>query len=91
MHGKPVDGIEPLVRSYREFGSMGKIHSFDIIDLAVYEFDVVSICHMRFEVDCEIESGRIREEGLEAYVIDTYGAAPRVVWRTQIATNANDA
>ena len=89
--GEPVVGIESMVQSYRQFVSMGTIHAFDITNLAVYEYGTVSMCHMRFEVDYEMESGRFREEGMEVYAIDTSGADPRVVWRTQIATKSSDA
>lgn len=83
--GEPIMGIEPMVQSYRQFVSMGTIHSFDITNVTMYEYGAVSMCHMRFDVDYEIESGRFREEGLEVYAIDTSDADPRVVWRTQIA------
>ncbi len=88
---EPIVGIEPMIESYRQFVSMGTIHAFDITNLTVYEYGTFSMCHMRFEVDYEIESGRFREEGLEVYAIDTSGAGPRIVWRTQIAMKPSDA
>lgn len=87
---EPIVGIDPMVQSYRQFVSMGTIHAFDITDLTVYEYGTLSMCHMRFKVDYEIESGRLREEGLEIYAIDTSAADPRVVWRTQIAIKPSD-
>ena len=88
---EPIVGIEPMVQSYRQFESIGTTHAFDIRNLTVYEFGAVSMCHMRFDVDYEMESGRFREEGLEVYAIDTSDTAPKVVWRTQIVMNPSDA
>lgn len=48
------------------------------------------MCHLKFEVDYEIESGRFREEGLEVYAIDTSGQKPKVVWRKQLTLQTND-
>ena len=81
---RPIVGIEPMVQSYREFGSIGTIHGFDITDLTLYYYKPVAICNLRFDVDYEIESGRFREHGLDVYVIDTSGSKPKVVWRTQV-------
>lgn len=81
-----IVGVEPMIQSYRQFGSVGTIHAFDTTNLTIHRIGAVSICHMCFEVDYEIESGRFRERGLEIYVIDTADDDPRVVWRTQIAT-----
>lgn len=88
---QPIEGIEPMVESYRQFGSMGTIHKFDITDLKLYHYESVAICHMQFEVDYEIESGRFREQGLEVYAIDTSGPKPKIVWRTQVTLDADQA
>ena len=87
---KSIVGVEPMIRSYRQFGALGKVHAFDITALAVYEYGATAMCHVRFEVDYDMKSGRFREEGLEVYAIDTSGTKPRVVWRTQIAIDPND-
>ena len=87
---QPMVGVEPMVESYRQFGSMGTIHEFSITDLAVYEYESVAICHMQFEVDYEIESGRFQEQGMEVYAIDTSGGMPKIVWRSQVPRNAKE-
>ncbi len=87
---QPIEGIEPMVESYRQFGSSGMIHRFDIMDIVLYRYESVTICHMRFEVDYEIESGRYREKGLEVYAIDTSGSNPLIVWRSQIALETDE-
>ena len=69
---------------------MGTIHKFHINNLTTYDFELLTICHMQFDVDYEIESGRFREEGLEVYTIDTSGSKPKVVWRSQVALNTDD-
>ncbi len=88
---KPIEGIESMVESYRQFGSFGTIHGFDIADLNFYHYESVTICHMQFEVDYEIESGRFQESGLEIYVIDTSGPKPKIIWRSQVTLNADEA
>lgn len=88
---KPIVGSESMVQSYRQFGSMGTIHVFEITDLSLHHYSSVTMCHMRFHVDYEIESGRYREDGIDVYAIDTSGPKPKVVWRTQIALVAEDA
>ena len=88
---EPIVGIEPMVQSYRQFVSMGTIHAFNITGLRVYEYGTISMCHMQFEVDYEMKTGRFREEGLEVYAIDTSGADPKVIWLTQIVMKPGDA
>ncbi len=85
----PVVGIGPLVESYRQFGSSATLHKFDITEITLYSWNNLTMCHLKFEVDYEIESGRFREEGLDIYAINSSGIKPKVVWRTQLALQAN--
>ncbi|NOZ60333.1 MAG: hypothetical protein GXO74_01490 [Calditrichaeota bacterium] len=85
----PIVGIEPMVESYRKFGSSCTIHKFAIAEITLYSWKKVAMCHLKFEIDYEIKSGRFREEGLEIYAIDTSGAKPKVVWRTQLTLQTN--
>ena len=88
---EPIVGIEPMIQSYRQFDSVATVHAFEIHDLTAYEFGALAICHLRFEVDYEMESGRFHEKGLEVYAIESSGTGPRVVWRTQIAREQDSA
>jgi len=88
---QPIVGVESMIQSYRQFGSMGTIHAFHILALTLYEFGSITMCHLRFDVDYEIESGRFREKGVEVYAIDASGLQPKVIWRTQLPLNENDA
>lgn len=85
---RAVAGVEAMVESYRQFGSMATIYSFDINEMAVYEFGETFICHMQFSVDYEIESGRYQEKGLEVYTIKNDGHSFKIIWRTQISLNS---
>jgi hypothetical protein len=80
-----IIGCDAIIKSYREFGSMGKIHLFDITSIDIYHFGELFIAHMGFEVDYEIPSGRFKEEGIEVYALipvkDTY----QIVWRNQVS------
>ena len=87
---QPIEGIEQMVESYRQFGSFGTIHEFDITDLKFYHYGSVAMCHMQFKVDYEIETGRFQESGLEIYAIDSSGPKPIIVWRSQVTLNANE-
>jgi len=80
---KPVIGIEPMVESYCQFAAMGTIHAFNIIDTAVHEFESAAVCHVRFEVDYEIEAGRFQEQGMEIYTVEYSDSKPKIIWRTQ--------
>ncbi len=82
-----VVGIEEMVESYRQFASTATIHSFTIKKIDCYERGRIAMCHVHFEVDYEVESGRFQEEGLEVYTIDLSGRGPKVLWRMQIAIN----
>jgi len=81
---QPIQGVEAMVESYRQFGAMGTIHAFEIKKVDVFETDGAAMVHMLFFVDFEIEAGRFQEEGMEVYTVDVFGDNPLVVWRTQI-------
>ena len=88
---EPVTGVENMVDSYRQFGSMGTIHSFNMTGISTYEFDETIICHMQFDIDYEIESGRFKEKGLEIYILKETNNAYKIIWRTQINLSAENA
>jgi hypothetical protein len=85
---KPIVGVELMVESYRQFGAAGTIHSFQVLSMDTFVFDTTVMCHLEFDVDYEISSGRFRERGIEAYTIDISGPDPRITWRTQIPLSA---
>ena len=86
---EPVAGVSSMVESYREFGSLGVVHGFEILGVVVHEFGPLAVCEMTFTIDYEAEAKRFRERGLEIYVLDTSGDDPRIVWRTQIPGGAS--
>jgi hypothetical protein len=79
-----IVGIDPMLESYRRFGSLGTVHSFEILNVGVYPFEKLAVCQMSFTIDYEIEAERFKETGLEVYALDTSGEEPRIVWRTQM-------
>ena len=88
---KSIVGIESMIESYRQFGTMGTIHKFNISDISVYEFESTVVCHVQFDVDYEIDAGRFQEQGLEVLTVESVGAKPKIVWRTQAAFKAEEA
>ncbi len=87
---KSIVGAEAMVESYREFGAMGKLHAFDIVAIESHTYTGVVICHLTFNVDYEIDSGRFTESGIETYAIDITGTHPKVVWRSQATVEDSD-
>ncbi|MDX1438952.1 MAG: nuclear transport factor 2 family protein [Rubricoccaceae bacterium] len=81
---EPVESVEAIVESYRQFGASATIHSFTIEQIRVYDFKTVALCQMGFDIDYEIESGRYREHGMEVYVVENSGHDPKIIWRTQV-------
>ena len=81
---QPVVGVDAMVESYREFGSLGIVHSFEILEVVVHEFGPLAVCQVSFVIDYEMQARRFRENGLEVYALDTSRETPQVVWRTQI-------
>ena len=79
----PIIGKELVIDSYRQFAKVGTVHTFDILDITLHEYEHTTVCDMLFEVDYELDSGRYHERGLEVYVIDTSGSKFNVLWRTQ--------
>jgi len=86
--GKAMVGVGPMVESYREFCAMAHVHGFEIDEVVTFPFGDAVMCHAHFTVDYEIPSGRFQEEGMEIYLVDTSGPAPRILWRTQSAIAA---
>jgi hypothetical protein len=81
-------GVEPMVASYREFCSMARVHRFELLDVALFPFGGLVMCHAHFSVDYEIPSGRFEEEGMEIYAIAASGPSPTILWRTQMPLKA---
>ena len=83
--GLPIAGRTAVVASYQEFAEAATLHDFEITSLDCHPFDGATVCHMRFEIEYEIEHGRFRESGLEVYVVtnDAEAARPVIVWRSQ--------
>ena len=82
--GVATVGAEAMVESYQQFGSLAKVHGFDVLDVELHARGPVVMAHARFLVDYEISTGRYKETGLEVYAVDVSGSAPKVVWRTQV-------
>jgi len=81
----PIAGVEPMVQSYRDFGEMGTIHAFKTLEVKVYDYADVCMCHMRYAVDYEIEAGRFSEQGQEIYAVVGAQTDPKIVWRAQVS------
>jgi hypothetical protein len=92
--GAPIVGRAAVVASYLEFAKAATLNEFVVSSLDVYPFDGATVCHMRFEIDYQINTGHFRESGLEIYVVTDSPAdsradstsdatQPTIVWRSQ--------
>ena len=88
--GHPFFGADAMVESYREFGSVGKVHFFQIRECLVHIYGAIAIGLIRFESDYQIGPDRFFEKGLEQYTIDLSGTTPKVIWRAQMPLEAVD-
>jgi ketosteroid isomerase-like protein len=89
--GAPITGRGEVVASYQEFADAATLHEFQVTSMDTFVFDDTAVCHMRFEIEYETDSGRFRESGLEIYVVvnatsDT--TQPAIVWRSQAVLDA---
>jgi len=85
---RSIVGREAIVDGYRQFGSMGKVHEFAVKRVEVHTYAALALCHLRFEIDYEINQQHFRESGTEVYVLSKTEQDWQVVWRTQIAQSA---
>lgn len=84
-------GAGPLVESYRQFGSAAVVHAFEIKEITLFEHEAVVMGHLKFTIDYELPHGRFQESGLDVYAIATTGPQPKVIWRTQVRLEREDA
>jgi ketosteroid isomerase-like protein len=82
--GVTTVGAKGMVESYQQFGSMARVYGFEVTSVELHARGHIVMAHARFSVDYEISMGRYKEKGLEVYAVDVSGAAPSVVWRTQV-------
>jgi ketosteroid isomerase-like protein len=89
--GEPIVGRAAVVTSYRDFFEAANLHEFQTTSLETYAFDSTAVCHMRFEIEYTIDSGRFRETGLEVYVLTiptSQETQPVIIWRSQAVLEA---
>jgi ketosteroid isomerase-like protein len=89
--GAPIIGRDNVVASYQEFADAATLHEFRITSTDTFVFDSTAVCHMRFEIEYETDSGRFRESGLEIYVVanaTSDAAQPAIIWRSQAVLDA---
>ena len=73
-----------MVESYRQFASLGSVHSFEVEGISFYAIDEVNaVCLFSFGVDYSVNEERFIEKGMETYIVADYAAFPRIMWRSQ--------
>ena len=87
--------IEKLVRSLNQAWMESRyddLYQYFHPDVAIesHTYTGVVICHLTFNVDYEIDSGRFTDSGVETYAIDITGTHPKVVWRSQATVESSD-
>ena len=81
--GEPIVGRRAVIDSYREFSTAATLHEFTINSLDVFDFKTTAVVHMRFVVEFSLGEQRLREGGLEVYLLDLINTEPVIVWRSQ--------
>ncbi|MCZ6640467.1 MAG: nuclear transport factor 2 family protein [Gammaproteobacteria bacterium] len=81
--GEPIHGRNAVIGSYGDFASAATLHDFIVSSLEVFEFATTAVVHMRFVVEFSLQDQRLREGGLEIYVLNIVDGEPSIVWRSQ--------
>ncbi len=88
--GEPIQGRSAVIDTYRDFASAATLHEFVIDSLEVFDFTTTAIVHMRFVVEFSLQDQRLREGGLEIYVVKIADAKPAIVWRSQTILDSRE-
>jgi len=81
--GEPILGRAAVIGSYDDFATAATLHEFVISSIEVFEFATTAVVHMRFVVEFSLQEQRLREGGLEIYVLNIVDGEPSIVWRSQ--------
>ena len=81
--GEPIQGRSAVIDTYHDFVSAAMLHEFVISSLEVFDFATTAVVHMGFVVEFSFQEQRLREAGLEVYVLNISDAEPEIVWRSQ--------
>ena len=81
--GEPIHGRSAVIETYKDFASSATLHEFVIDSLEVFDFSATAVVHMRFVVEFSLGDQRLREGGLEVYVVNIADDDPAIVWRSQ--------
>ncbi len=81
--GEPIQGRSAVIDTYHDFASAATLHEFVISSLEVFDFATTAVVHMGFVVEFSLQEQRLREAGLEVYVLNIADAEPEIVWRSQ--------
>ncbi len=81
--GEPIQGRSAVIDTYHDFASAATLHEFVISSLEVFDFATTAVVHMGFVVEFSFQEQRLREAGLEVYVLNIADAEPEIVWRSQ--------
>ena len=81
--GEPIQGRSAVIDTYHDFASTATLHEFVISSLEVFDFATTAVVHMGFVVEFSLQEQRLREAGLEVYVLNIDDAEPEIVWRSQ--------
>ncbi|MCZ6617298.1 MAG: nuclear transport factor 2 family protein [Gammaproteobacteria bacterium] len=81
--GEPIYGRSAVIDTYGDFASAATLHEFVISSLEVFDFAATAVVHMGFAVEFSLQQQRLRESGLEVYVLNITDGEPAIVWRCQ--------
>ena len=81
--GEPICGRSAVIDTYGDFASAATLHEFVISSLEIFDFAATAVVHMGFVVEFSLQEQRLREAGLEVYVLSITDGEPAIVWRCQ--------
>jgi len=77
-----IEGAEPIVNSYREFGEQAAIHRFEPEEPQIDVFGATAVSTTAFLIEYSYQGNRYRETGTDLLVLTNADIGWRVRYRT---------
>lgn len=86
-----VEGVEPIIASYRDFGEQATIHAFEPSEPRVDVIGQSAITATPFTIDYDFDGSRYHETGVDLLVFVRADDGWRVRWRTLLPRTSEGA
>lgn len=85
---KRLEGVGPIIDSYRDYGEQATVHSFEAEEPRVDVFGTAAITATPFTIEYEFEGARSREAGVDLLMLTREPDGWQVRWRTLVSDPA---